>query len=188
MLLAGDIGGTKTDLAIFSPTAGPRSPLAQAEFHSADYASLTAMVQAFLATVNVPVTQACFAVAGPVLAGQAKVTNLPWIMNAEMLQQELNLGQVWLLNDLEATAWAIPILQPEDLNTLHSGKAAPDGTIAVIAPGTGLGEGYLVWNGASYHPYPSEGGHADFAPTSAEQIALLTYLQQRFDHVSVERV
>lgn len=188
MLLAGDIGGTKTDLAIFSPGVGPRSPLVQAEFHSANYASLTAMVQEFLATVDLSVTQACFDVAGPVLAGQAKVTNLPWVIDAETLQQELKVHTVWLLNDLEATAWAVPTLQPDELHTLQRGEAVPGGTMAVIAPGTGLGEGFLIWDGARYHPYPSEGGHADFAPTNAEQIGLLRYLQRHFDHVSVERV
>lgn len=188
MLLAGDIGGTKTDLAICSPAAGPRSPLVQAEFHSANYASLTAMVQEFLATVDMPVTQACFDVAGPVLAGQAKVTNLPWVIDAATLQQELKVNAVWLLNDLEATAWAIPILQPDELHTLHRGQPVAGGTIAVIAPGTGLGEGFLIWDGVRYRPYPSEGGHADFAPTTAEQIGLLRYLQRRYDHVSVERV
>src|SRR4051794_22643611 len=198
MLLSGDIGGTKTALAVFSPEAGPRVSHAQAEFPSARYPNLGAIVRAFLAQITpavggskgllLPVDQACFAVAGPVIAGRAKITNLPWVIDAAALRQELRLGAVALLNDLEAIAWAVPILQPDDLRTLNQGEASPRGTIAVIAPGTGLGEAFLTWDGTGYHAHASEGGHTDFAPMDATQVGLLQYLLQRSDHVSYEHV
>jgi glucokinase len=188
MLLAGDIGGTKTDLAVFSAEAGPRTPLAQAEFPSAKYSSLEAVVTEFLAQINLPVDRACFDVAGPVIDGRAKVTNLPWVVEEAKLAQELKLTSVRLLNDLEAIAHAVPILQPDDLHTLSPGEPVSGGARAVIAPGTGLGEAFLTWDGARYHAHASEGGHADFAPTNPTQVGLLQYLHERFDHVSVERV
>src|SRR5437868_501017 len=188
MLLAGDIGGTKTALAVFSPEAGPRVPHAQAEFPSARYPNLEAIVRTFVAQTTLPVDQACFAVAGPVIAERAKITNLPWVIDAATLRQELRLGAVALLNDLEAIAWAVPILQPDDLRTLNRGEASPGGTIAVIAPGTGLGEAFLTWDGTGYRAHASEGGHTDFAPMDATQVGLLQYLLQRSDHVSYEHV
>jgi glucokinase len=188
MLLAGDIGGTKTALAVFSAEAGSRVPHAQAEFPSASYANLEAIVRAFFAQNALPVDRACFAVAGPVIAGRAKITNLPWVIDAVTLRQELHLTAVALLNDLEAIAWAVPSLQPDDLHTLNRGEAVPGGTIAVIAPGTGLGEAFLTWDGTGYHAHASEGGHTDFAPLDATQVGLLQYLLQRSDHVSYEHV
>src|SRR5271157_5371697 len=141
MLIAGDIGGTKTDLAIFSNEAGPHSPLAQTRVHSADYPSLQAMVKEFLQKANKPVDRACFAVAGPVIDGRVKATNLPWVIEAVSLADELNLNvsKVRLLNDLEAIARAVPILRPSDLESINDGEPVSKGTIAVIAPGTGLG-------------------------------------------------
>jgi glucokinase len=165
MLLAGDIGGTKTDLAIFSSEAGPYSPLEQAKMHSADYPSLQVMVKEFLAKAKKAVDRACFAVAGPVIGGRVKTTNLPWVIEDRSLAEELNLSRnsVHLINDLEAIARAIPILRPSDLNTINAGEAVPRGAIAVVAPGTGLGESFLTWDGSQYHAYSSEGGHSDFA-------------------------
>ncbi len=188
MLIAGDIGGTKTDLAIYSIESGPHAPLAQAEFHSADYHSLQAMVSEFLAQVKLPVAYASFDVAGPVIDGHVKTTNLPWMMDEISLAKDLNLKSVHLMNDLEAVARAVPVLRAIDLVTLNEGQPVPKGTIAVIAPGTGLGESFLTWNGSQYLAHSSEGGHSDFAPTDQRQIHLLEYLLQRFDHVAVERV
>lgn len=188
MLLAGDVGGTKTDLAIFSDDAGPRVPIAQAEFPSGKYSSLEAIASEFLARTGLSVDRACFDVAGPVIAGRAKVTNLPWVVEEENLARELGLKSVRLLNDLEAIALAVPILQPEDLHTLSRGEAVEGGAIAVIAPGTGLGEAFLTWDGSRYRAHASEGGHADFAPTTPVQLGLVQYLLARHDHVSYERV
>jgi glucokinase len=190
MLLAGDIGGTKTNLAVFSPEAGPRKPLVEATFPSADYDSLEALAGEFLAQVDFEAEQASFGVAGPVVAGQATITNLPWVMNESQLQAALNLapGGVRLLNDLTAIAHAVPWLEPDDLHTLNTGQADPGGSIAIIAPGTGLGEAFLTWDGSRYRAYASEGGHTDFAPANPFEGELLRYLQERFEHVSYERV
>jgi glucokinase len=188
MLLAGDIGGTKTNLAVFSPEAGIRAPLVEATFPSARYPSLEALVREFLPQVDVEVERASFGVAGPVVAGRATITNLPWVMAEEQLQDTLHLSSVWLLNDLNAIAHAVPFLDLADLHTLNDGQPAPEGTIAVIAPGTGLGEAFLTWDGSRYRPHASEGGHADFAPNNPLEADLLRYLQHRFEHVSYERV
>ncbi len=188
MLLAGDIGGTKTRLAVFSPEAGLRAPLAEKTFPSASYPGLEALASEFLAQVSLPVERASFGVAGPVVAGQATITNLPWVMDERQLQEALNLSSVRLLNDLEAVAQAVPLLEATDLHTLNEGQPAPGGAMAVIAPGTGLGEAFLTWDGARYRPHASEGGHVDFAPTNPFEIELLRYLQGRFGRVSYERV
>ena len=188
MLIAADIGGTKTDLAIYSTESGPRSPLAQTEVPSADYPSLQAIVAEFLAKVDMSVDVASFAVAGPVIEGHVKTTNLPWVMDEDTLARDLNLRAAHLMNDLEAVARSVPVLQAADLVTLNEGEAVVTGPIAVIAPGTGLGESFLTWNGSQYLAHGSEGGHSDFAPTDERQIHLLKYLLQRFDHVGVERV
>jgi glucokinase len=190
MLIAGDIGGTKTDLAIFSSEAGPLTPLAEAKVPSADYPNLQAIVKEFLAKAKKPVDRACFAVAGPVIGGRVKTTNLPWVVEENSLAQELNLSRqsVHLINDLEAIAHAVPILRPSDVETINTGEPVPKGAIGVIAPGTGLGESFLTWDGSRYRPHSSEGGHADFAPTDEHQIHLLQYMLKKFDHVSFEHV
>src|SRR5262245_57175374 len=188
MLLAGDIGGTKTDLAIFSVEGGPHSPLTQTQVHSADYPSLQALVTEFLKKVKTPVERACFDVAGPVIDGRVKITNLPWVMDEASLAEDLNLKSVRLMNDLEAVARAIPILRPKDVRTLNAGQPVPKGAIGVVAPGTGLGESFLTWDGSKYVSHSSEGGHSDFAPRDERQIGLLRYMLDLFDHVGVERV
>lgn len=188
MLIAGDIGGTKTDLAIYSKESGPHAPLAQAEVHSADYPSLQAIVAEFLSKTNLPVVAAAFDVAGPVIDGHVKTTNLPWVMDEGSLKSALKLRSVHLMNDLEAVARSVPVLRPSDLITLNQGDAVAKGAIAIIAPGTGLGESFLTWDGTRYLAHSSEGGHSDFAPTDQRQIRLLEYLLKRFDHVGFERV
>jgi glucokinase len=188
MLLAGDVGGTKTDLAVFSREAGPHSPLTQAQMRSADYPSLQALVTEFLLKVKMPVERACFDVAGPVINERARVTNLTWVMDEASLAKDLNLKSVRLINDLEAVARAIPLLRPGDVSTLNVGQTVAGGAIGVIGPGTGLGESFLTWDGSKYVSHSSEGGHSDFAPTDERQIGLLKYMLERFDHVGVERV
>src|SRR5215831_12230479 len=165
MLIAGDIGGTKTDLAIYSPEPGPHTPLAQTEVHSADYPSLQAMVKEFLAQVKLSVDVASFDVAGPVIDGHVKTTNLPWVMDEASLARDLKVKSVHLMNDLEAVARSVPVLRPNDVLTLNEGHPVPQGPIAVIAPGTGLGESFLTWDGSQFIAHSSEGGHSDFAPT-----------------------
>jgi len=188
MLLAGDIGGTKTAMAIFSEEKGSHEAIAEARFHSANYPSLEAIAREFLAKTGLKVDTACFGVAGPVLAGRAKITNLPWIVDQASIAIELNLDAVHLLNDLEAIAWAVPELRPQDVDTLNVGEPLEQSNIAVFAPGTGLGEAFLTWEEGGYRAHSSEGGHADFAPADEVQMRLLQYLRQRFDHVSYEHV
>ena len=188
MLIAGDIGGTKTDLAIYSRESGPYTSLTQTELHSADYPSLQAMVVEFLGQVKMSVDVASFDVAGPVINGHVRTTNLPWVLDEQALANDLGLKAAHLMNDLEAVARAVPALRAEDVITINKGEPVPNGPIAVIAPGTGLGESFLTWDGSEYLAHGSEGGHCDFAPTDERQIRLLSYLLPRFGHVGVERV
>ena len=188
MLLAGDVGGTKTTLAVFSPEAGARRPLVDATLPSAQYPSLEALVRHFLEQSGLAVDHAIFGVAGPVIGGQATITNLGWVLEETQLKRALNLSAVKLLNDLQAIGFAVPALQPEDRHTLQEGQSVEHGAIAVIAPGTGLGEAFLTWDGSRYASHPAEGGHSDFAPTDEQQAGLLRYLRERYDHVSYERV
>jgi len=189
MLLAGDIGGTKTNLAIYADETG-RRPLVEATFPSGQYSGLEAIARKFLAQVNLPepVKHATFGVAGPVVNHQATITNLPWVMDERQLAEALHIPSVVLLNDLEAIANAIPFLEAADLCTLNAGQTVREGAIAVIAPGTGLGEAFLTWDGSRYLAHTSEGGHADFAPTNDLEIDLLRYLFTHLKHVSFERV
>ncbi|MFO7633678.1 MAG: glucokinase [Caldilinea sp.] len=188
MLLAGDIGGTKTHLAIFSLAEGPRRPVADAVFPSAAYTDLADMVREFVAQTQLPIEYASFDVAGPVVGGRAQLTNLPWIVDGAALAAALKLNRVWLLNDLQATAYAVPQLAPSDLDTINKGEPAEYGAIAVIAPGTGLGEAFLVWTGNTYMAYASEGGHTDFGPNNETEIELLRYLLKRYGHGGYERI
>lgn len=188
MLLVGDVGGTKTDLALFSAERGPRVPTAQKRFSSREYPSLEAIVNEYIATVGHPVTHACFAVAGQVVSGQAVLTNLPWLVAESALRAELRVEFVRLLNDVEAVAAAVPHLYPADLHTLQTGEPVSGGAIAVIAAGTGVGEAFLTWDGARYRAHPSEGGHVNFGPTTPRETELLRYLQARWGRVSYERV
>ncbi len=188
MLLAGDVGATKTVLALFSAEDGPRMPRAEATFLSSRYPSLETMVREYLGQTGQHITRAVFGVAGPIISGRAYVTNLSWIIEQHALQAALEGIQVGLLNDLEAIAHAVPSLTADDLHTLNQGEPEPGGAIAVIAPGTGLGEGYLTWDGTRYTAHPSEGGHCDFAATNPREVELLRYLMDRYGHVSYERV
>lgn len=188
LLLAGDVGGTKTHLGIFDPDKGPRSPLAEEVLSSADYPGLAELVRDFLSRAKLKVARAAFGVAGPVVEGRAKVTNLPWEMSAVSLAQELGLASVKLLNDLLAMAWSIGQLDRTDLVTINEGRPQQGGSLAIIAPGTGLGEAFLTWNGQGYLPHPSEGGHADFAPGSPLEAELYLALSRELGHVSYDRI
>ena len=188
MLLAGDIGATKTYLGIFSPEMGPASPLTEAIFVSRRYPDLETLVREFLAQTELAAEKAFFGVAGPVVGGRAKLTNLPWVIDERQLSLALGLSSVRLLNDLTATAHAIPFLEPADLHTINEGQPIAGGNIAVIAPGTGLGEAFITWDGLAYRGYAGEGGHTDFAPNDSRELELLLDLQEQFGHVSYENV
>ncbi len=190
IILAGDIGGTKTNLAIVSMEAGVKSPLMEATFSSVKFSGLESIIQEFLThnAKGIHIDCASFGVAGPVIDGIAKITNLPWIVDKAKLARKFDFSSVCLCNDLLACAYALPTLEKSDLYTINEGIPDPEGAIALVAPGTGLGEAYLTWSKKHYHAYPSEGGHAGFAPANALEEGLLDYLRTRFDHVSIERV
>jgi len=188
MLLIGDVGGTKTAIAIVSRESGPRAFLEEAVFPSERYSSLEAIVDEFLKDKKIIIDRAVFGVAGPVIGGKAQLTNLPWMVDQYQLKETFCLSSVHLLNDLAALAHAVPHLEPSELVTINEGHTEEKGNIAVVAPGTGLGEAFLVWTGERYTVHSSEGGHADFAPQSPLEMELLAYLREKLDHVSFERV
>lgn len=188
ILLAGDIGATKINLGIYASEKGPREPIVEETFSSGQHASLEVLVGEFLAQAQMDVERAVFGVAGPVVGGQATITNLPWVIDEAQLKEKLRLTSVHLLNDLRAIAQGVPLLKPEELYTLNKGESILGGTMAIIAPGTGLGEAFLTWDGEQYRAYASEGGHADFAPTNPVESDLLRYLRDTWEHVSYERI
>src|SRR5204862_1360130 len=183
MILAGDIGGTHTRLALFD--ADPHEPLTLTVYPSRKHAGLEEIVAAFLAEHPADLEGACFDVAGPVSNGRVKTTNLPWIVDARRLADRIGLRSVELVNDLAATAYGIAELTAADLETLSCGDPSIGGNLAVIAAGTGLGEAGLLWNGECYHVVATEGSHSDFGPRSALQVELYTFLA-RDSHVSYE--
>ncbi len=189
MLLTGDIGGTKTVLALFSSLQqGREEPVHERRYASERYSSLEEIIELFLHDIGVQPVAACFGVAGPVQDGQSQITNLPWSIKAEKICSRFNIPQVTLLNDLEAVALAVPHLYEQDLAILNAGHVAPQGNIAVVAPGTGLGTAFLVWTESGYKACPGEGGHTTFAPRTPLQVELLNFLHRRYNHVSFERV
>jgi glucokinase len=188
MLLAGDVGGTKTRLAAIATDHGPRDPVVAATYTSADFTSLDAVIRQFITDTGLQFEHACVGAAGPVMDNKVTTTNLPWLLDGEELAHNLGFTAFRLINDLEAVANGILELLPEDVHTLNPGDPDPTGAIGVIAPGTGLGEAYLCWDGTAYRPHPSEGGHTDFGPIGELQIGLLRYLTERYGHISYERV
>ncbi|NIO09330.1 MAG: glucokinase [Deltaproteobacteria bacterium] len=189
MILAGDVGGTKTLIGLFEKEGTQLRSLGMETYPSEDFGALEEILRKFLSRNNRPALQtACFGVAGPVVAGHSKTTNLPWELDESILEAELQVSRVKLLNDLEAAAYAMPHLPQSELACLQQGLKR-EGNIAVIAAGTGLGEAGLYWDGKNHHAIASEGGHADFAPRNDLEMELLKYLVPKFGgHVSYERV
>lgn len=187
-ILAGDIGGTKTRLAIIDVAGHSLQTRAESTYPSQEHASLRAIVQAFLKAHDEPVAAACFGVAGPVRHQMADVTNLPWHINAGELEQRFSIGDVSLLNDLEANAWGIEALGPDDIFELHAGDPDAAGNAAIIAAGTGLGEAGMFFDGKRHRPFATEGGHTDFSPCCRLETELQQFLAERYSHVSWERV
>ncbi len=188
--LAGEFGGTRTVFGLFGGRDGTLARLRESTYASATHPSLEAMIVEFLGADNTgAVTAACFGIAGAVLGGRVKLTNLPWTASVEGVAAVLPGARVGLVNDVQATGFGALKLGPGQLHALNEGAAPPEpGNIAVIAAGTGLGEGFLFWDGARYRPAASEGGHADFAPRSEEEIELYRFLRGRFRRVSYERI
>jgi len=187
VILAGDVGGTKTQLALIEPGDPIRSPRARRRFASREHDSLETLVEAFLAEAGGRPTRAVIGIAGPVVDNRCETTNLPWTMSGERLSRTLGGAPVTLLNDLVTTAWGLGELGGDDLVVLQAGNPAP-GNRALIAAGTGLGEALLVRDGERWLPSPSEGGHTDFAATNEFEDGLLRWLRRRYERVSYERV
>jgi glucokinase len=187
-VLAGDIGGTKTRLALFHVDGTHRQGLGEHEYASREHGSLDSIVADFTERHQVQPAAACFGIAGPVRNNRVAVTNLPWEISAADLGQRLRIDRVALLNDLEATAWGIASLEADDFHTLNPGTADPAGNAAIIAAGTGLGEAGLYYDGERHRPFATEGGHTDFSPADETEIALLQFLQRQHRHVSWERL
>ncbi len=208
MILAGDIGGTKTNLALYDWKTERVEPTREATFASADYKSPEDILEEFLnpppepsaekddESREAPVEEAprtldaaCFGIAGPVIENTSKTTNLPWVVDGAALSKRFKIPHVRLLNDLEAAAYGILVLKADEADVLNAGTPPKTkGAMALIAAGTGLGEAILFWDGTTYKPMPSEGGHSSFAPTSDLEIELLRYLRTQYTHVSYERV
>jgi glucokinase len=186
-ILAGDVGGTKTNLALFEPDGRRLERREMRSFASRDYPALEAILGEFLSG-GPPVESVCLGVAGPVIAGQSRLTNLPWVVDREKVRAAAGARRAFLLNDLQATAFAVPFLPMDSVAVIQEGTAASDGTIGVIAAGTGLGEAFLVKAGSGWLPVATEGGHVDFAPRGELQVRLLRRLEELHGRVSVERV
>ncbi|PYR28373.1 MAG: hypothetical protein DMF92_14320 [Acidobacteria bacterium] len=191
MLLAGDIGGTKTLLGLFDPVPARPRPLAVRVFATLDFDDLTTMIAAFLeddATKAASLESACFGVAGPVMGDVAELTNVPWRVDARRVATKFKLRHVSLLNDLHAMAYSVPVLRAAEVHVLQQGRAVAGGNRALIAAGTGLGEALLHYVDGRFIPSPSEGGHADFAARTERDIVLLRDLIGRYGRAEVERV
>ncbi|MBI5889960.1 MAG: glucokinase [Nitrosomonadales bacterium] len=186
-VIAGDIGATKTRLAIAEVVDAQVKIRREASYPSRNFATFEALLADFLIGEQVP-AQAAFGIAGPVIGGAVRTTNLPWFIEAEALRQRFGFKTCALLNDLEAIAHGLPALEPDDLLALQAGGQEARGNAAIIAAGTGLGEAGMYWDGQRHHPYATEGGHASFSPQSELETALLRHLQLRYGHVSWERI
>jgi glucokinase len=187
MILAGDVGGTKVHLALFDFTDGELKHLRDQIFPAKEYAGLEEIVKEFIVTEKV--TSACFGVPGPVRDGRLRLTNLPWTLDSRELASDLKIDYVFLINDLQANGYGIAELGPDQIYTLSEGDSRQVGNRALISAGTGLGEAFLVWDGRDYVPYPSEGGHSDYAPRNEDEIDLLRFLKQKYNgRISFERV
>ena len=213
MIVAGDIGGTKTYLGLFDWQEARVAPIREEKFWNADFESFEEILEEFLQppapadeddgeeaentesdedapeiSPTMPLHAACFGVAGPVVDNRCRATNLPWTIDGHALTETLNTScGVRLLNDVEAMAYGVLVLEPEETEVVH-GEPQEAGTKVLIAPGTGLGEAMLYWDGEQYHALPTEGGHSSFAPTTDLEIDLLRYLRTSFLHISFERV
>jgi len=188
MILAGDIGGTSARLGFFETDGGRPRPVLEKNYPSRKYSGLEEIATQFVTEHPAEIDRVCFGIAGPVQGGRVTTPNLPWVVDAQNLARSLRLPGVTLINDLEANAYGIATLEPEDLVTLNHGAPGAQGNRAVIAVGTGLGQAGLFWDGRLHQPFACEGGHADFAPRTPVEADLLAHLLTRYEHVSVERV
>ncbi|MCK0190363.1 glucokinase [Arenibacter sp. F20364] len=187
VILAADVGGTKTNLALFQIQAGDLVPLKEKSYPTKKYKSFLEMVSTFHTDDMPRINGICLGVAGPVIRGKVHGTNFPWAIDSEEISRELHIRSVSLLNDMEANAYGLAALQEKDFETLKYGPKIP-GNAALISPGTGLGEAGMFWDGSHYHPFACEGGHCDFSPRNELDIRILQHFQEKYEHVSWERL
>lgn len=188
MILAGDIGASRVRLAAFQAEGNQFLRIFEKTYKSQEHAGLAELVNDFVMSESILVHSACFGVAGPVRGGKSKISNLEWIIDARELASQLKLGSVGLINDLEAYAYGIDALESKDFETLSEGAEDAEGNRVVISARTGLGIAGMFWDGFRHHPFPCEGGHADFAPKNDVEMELAKYLCKKHEHVSCERV
>jgi glucokinase len=188
MILAGEIGATRTRLAAFETEGNRLQCVVTKTYMSQEYGGLSEVLTQFIRSEGIPVHHACFGVAGPVRSGRSKISNLPWTIDSRELSKQLTLSSVGLLNDLEAYAYGIDGLESKDFVTLSEGAEDAEGNRAVISARTGLGIAGLYWDGFRHHPFPCEGGHSDFAPRNNLEMELLAYLQKKYGRISYERI
>lgn len=188
MILAGDIGGTKTNLGLFEEQSGKLARVAEKRYPSREHKGLEEIVADFVSVTGAKAAAASFGIAGPVVNNRVHTGNLPWFVDGAVMAKQLGLERVRLLNDLEAAAFGVGVVEPRDLEALNPGVAAPEAPQAVIAAGTGLGEAILFWDGAKHVPTATEGGHADFAPHTDQQIELWKHIKARNEVVSNELI
>lgn len=188
MILAGDIGGTNTRLALFRWEDERLKVVEGATFRSREYGSLDDIVVEFVSSRKLPVERASFGIAGPIKNGRCEATNLAWVVDGSLLAQKLAIERVGLINDLEANAYGIAMLELKDFVILNPGAPDASGNAAIISAGTGLGEAGLFWDGRQRRPFACEGGHTDLAPRNELEMELLRYLLEKFSRVSYERV
>ena len=188
-ILVGDIGGTKTTLSLYDERQDYHHPIVEKSYPSNEYSSLEDIIAVFIEEEHPQnLDYASFGVAGPVVKQVAQITNLPWKIDAAVIKNTFDLKNVWLLNDLESIAYGTFVLRDEDVFVLSDKEENPAGSIAVIAPGTGLGEAFIARNADGFIVNPSEGGHSDFAPLHQLQADLLNHMLKTYDHVSFENV
>ncbi len=188
MILAGEIGATRTRLAAFETEGNKLQRVVERIYASQEHSGLSEIIAGFIKAEGIPVQSACFGVAGPVRGGRSKISNLPWVIDSRELAKQLKLNSTGLLNDLEAYAYGIDALESKDFVTLSEGSEDREGNRAVISARTGLGMAGLYWDGFRHHPFACEGGHTDFAPRNDLQMELLRYLQKKYGHISCERI
>jgi glucokinase len=188
MILAGEIGATRTRLAAFQTEGNQMKCVVEKIYMSQQHDGLSGLLATFIKTEGIPVHSACLGVAGPVRGGRSKISNLPWVIDCGEVAKQLKLNSVGLLNDLEAYAYGIDGLDSKDFITLSEGAEEAEGNRAVISAKTGLGMAGLYWDGFRHHPFACEGGHSDFAPRNEIQTELLVYLQKKYGRISCERV
>ncbi len=187
IILAGDVGGTKSSLVLFQITNGQLAVLKEGIYPTKDYKSFVALASSFLGDNSTPIDGVCLGVAGPVNQGKVQGTNFPWEITVDEISKGLRVKWVSLINDMEANAYGLAALQRKDLEILKAGSEIA-GNAAIISAGTGLGEAGLYWDGMRFHPFATEGGHCDFSPRNDLDIELWRFLHQKYGHVSWERV